>query len=186
MNISDKDVIDRLFSRDNDVLKAIAEKFGKLIKSISLNILSDYQEAEECENDTYLNLWNSIPPDCPDNLTAYIAKIARNISIDRLRYKLRSKRKGSVDALLSELDECIPATDDTAQSADDTLKNSINAFLSTLKERDRIIFMKRYFCCDSIKTIAKSQGISESNVTTILNRTRNKLKIHLNGDGIAV
>ncbi len=186
MNISEKEVIDRLFSRDNDVLNTLKEKFGKLIKSISMNILSDYHEAEECENDTYMKIWNNIPPDRPDNLISYIAKIARNISIDRLRYKLRGKRKGSVDALLSELDECIPATDDTAQSADDTLKKSINSFLSALKERDRIIFMKRYFCCESIKDIAKSQGISESNVTTILNRTRNKLKIHLQNDGIAV
>ena len=186
MDITDIRIIELFTSRSKEAVSALSKKYEKLCKSISYNILRNREDAEECVNDTYLKVWDSIPPAKPDNLMAYVCRIARNISLDKLRYNLRSKRNGSTDALLSELSECIPSTDNVEESADDTLKNAITDFLDGLSDRDRNIFVRRYFFCDDVKSISKRLGITETNVTTILNRTRNNLKKYLSDNGIAV
>ena len=186
MDITDIRIIELFTSRSKDAVSALSKKYEKLCRSISYNILRNREDAEECVNDTYLKVWDSIPPAKPDNLTAYVCRIARNISLDKLRYNLRSKRNGSTDALLSELSECIPSTDNVEESADDTLKNAITDFLDGLSDRDRNIFVRRYFFCEDVKSISKKLGVTETNVTTILNRTRNNLKKYLSDNGIAV
>ena len=186
MDITDIRIIELFTSRSKEAVSALSKKYEKLCKSISYNILRNREDAEECVNDTYLKVWDSIPPAKPDNLMAYVCRIARNISLDKLRYNLRSKRNGNTDALLSELSECIPSTDNVEESADDTLKNAITDFLDGLSDRDRNIFIRRYFFCDDVKSISKKLGVTETNVTTILNRTRNNLKKYLSDNGIAV
>ena len=186
MEVSDISIIELFNSRSEKAVSALAEKYGKLCKGISFNILSNKEDSEECVNDTYLKVWNSIPPTKPDNLMAYVCRVARNIALDKLRYNLRGKRSGKTDTLLSELSECIPSRENVEESADDTLKSAINTFLCSLSERDRKIFVRRYFFCDDIKSIAKLCEISETNVTTVLNRTRNNLKKYLSDNGIAV
>ena len=186
MDITDNRIIELFTSRSKEAVSALSKKYEKLCKSISYNILRNKEDAEECVNDTYLKVWDSIPPAKPDNLMAYVCRIARNISLDKLRYNLRSKRNGNTDALLSELSECIPSTDNVEESADDTLKNAITDFLDGLSDRDRNIFIRRYFFCDDVKSISKKLGVTETNVTTILNRTRNNLKKYLSDNGIAV
>lgn len=186
MDITDIRIIELFTSRSKEAVSALSEKYEKLCRSISYNILKNKEDAEECVNDTYLKVWDSIPPAKPDNLMAYVCRIARNISLDKLRYNLRSKRNGSTDALLSELSECIPSMDNVEESADDTLKNAITDFLDGLSDRDRNIFVRRYFFCDDVKSISKRLGVTETNVTTILNRTRNNLKKYLSDNGIAV
>lgn len=186
MDITDIRIIELFTSRSKEAVSALSKKYEKLCRSISYNILRNREDAEECVNDTYLKVWDSIPPAKPDNLTAYVCRIARNISLDKLRYNLRSKRNGNTDALLSELSECIPSTDNVEESADDTLKNAITDFLDGLSDRDRNIFVRRYFFCDDVKSISKRLGVTETNVTTILNRTRNNLKKYLSDNGIAV
>lgn len=184
--ISDSTIIDRLFERNQQALTDIKTKYGRLCRSISFNILKSQEDTEECENDTYLKVWNSVPPAKPDNLCAYICRIIRNISIDRLKYMTRQKRAAELDALLSELDESIPSADSTELCADDTLKCSINSFLASQSRQTRQIFIRRYFFCDSIKDIAKRYTVSESNVTTILSRARKKLLRQLEKDGINI
>ena len=186
MDNTDIRIIELFTSRSKEAVSALSKKYEKLCKSISYNILRNKEDAEECVNDTYLKVWDSIPPAKPDNLTAYVCRIARNISLDKLRYNLRSKRNGNTDALLSELSECIPSMDNVEESADDTLKNAITDFLDGLSDRDRKIFIRRYFFCDDVKSISKKLGVTETNVTTILNRTRNNLKKYLSDNGIAV
>lgn len=186
MDITDIRIIELFTSRSKEAVSALSKKYEKLCRSISYNILRNKEDAEECVNDTYLKVWDSIPPAKPDNLTAYVCRIARNISLDKLRYNLRSRRNGSTDALLSELSECIPSMDNVEESADDTLKNAITDFLDGLSDRDRNIFVRRYFFCDDVKSISKRLGVTETNVTTILNRTRNNLKKFLTDNGIAV
>lgn len=182
--ISDNEIIELLFSRSEKAVAQIKEKYGRMCRSISYNILHNSEDSEECENDAYLKIWNTIPPNRPDNLCAYILRIVRSAAIDKLRYNSRRCRSGETDALLSELNECIPASDNTELSADDSLKHSINDFLSDLSETPRAVFMRRYFYCDSIKDIANRFSISETNVTSILTRTRKKLKQQLISDGI--
>lgn len=143
MDITDIRIIELFTSRSKEAVSALSKKYEKLCKSISYNILRNREDAEECVNDTYLKVWDSIPPAKPDNLMAYVCRIARNISLDKLRYNLRSKRNGNTDALLSELSECIPSTDNVEESADDTLKNAITDFLDGLSDRDRNIFVRR-------------------------------------------
>lgn len=186
MDITDIRIIELFTNRSKEAVSALSKKYEKLCRSISYNILRNREDAEECVNDTYLKVWDSIPPAKPDNLMAYVCRIARNISLDKLRYNLRSKRNGNTDALLSELSECIPSTDNVEESADDTLKNAITDFLDGLSDRDRNIFVRRYFFCDDVKSISKKLGVTETNVTTILNRTRNNLKKYLSDNGIAV
>lgn len=186
MDNTDIRIIELFTSRSKEAVSALSKKYEKLCRSISYNILRNKEDAEECVNDTYLKVWDSIPPAKPDNLMAYVCRIARNISLDKLRYNLRSKRNGSTDALLSELSECIPSMDNVEESADDTLKNAITDFLDGLSDRDRNIFVRRYFFCDNVKSISKRLGVTETNVTTILNRTRNNLKKYLSDNGIAV
>ena len=135
MDISDKKNLELLESRSEQSLKYLADKYGGLCASISYNMLRSKSDSEEVTNDTYMKLWNSIPPEKPRNLCA-IAKTVRNISLDKLRYNTRSKRCGETDALLSELEECIPASDNTEKEADNNeLKNILNSFIGILDER---------------------------------------------------
>lgn len=180
MNISDKKITALLESRSEQALKLLSEKYGGLCTTISYNVLGNRSDSEEVVNDTYMKVWNTIPPEKPHNLCAYIAKIVRNLSLDKLRYNSRSKRQGETDALLSELEECIPATDDTERSVENNeLRSALNAFIAELDERTRKIFILRYFACFSISEISEKSDISETNVTSILSRTRTKLKKYL-------
>lgn len=180
MDISDKKITALLESRSEQALKLLSEKYGRLCSSISYNVLGNRSDSEEVTNDTYMKVWNTIPPEKPHNLCAYIAKIVRNLSLDKLRYNTRSKRCGETDALLSELEECIPATDNTERSAENNeLKNTLNSFIGTLDERTRKIFVLRYFACYSIADISQRLALTETNITSILSRTRNKLRKYL-------
>jgi RNA polymerase sigma factor (sigma-70 family) len=173
MNISDKNITTLLESRNEQALKLLSEKYGGLCSSISYNVLGNRSDSEEVTNDTYMKVWNTIPPEKPRSLCAYVAKIVRNLSLDKLRYNNRSKRCGETDALLSELEECIPATDNTEKSAENNeLKSVLNAFLAQL-------FVLRYFACYSIADISERLAITETNTTSILSRTRNKLRKYL-------
>ena len=116
-----------------------------------------------------------------------MAKIVRNLSLDKLRYNNRSKRCGETDALLSELEECIPATDNTEKSAENNeLKSVLNTFLAQLDERTRKIFVLRYFACYSIADISERLAITETNTTSILNRTRTKLRKYLSDKDVYI
>ena len=177
MNISDKNITTLLESRNEQALKLLSEKYGGLCSSISYNVLGNRSDSEEVTNDTYMKVWNTIPPEKPRSLCAYVAKIVRNLSLDKLRYNNRSKRCGETDALLSELEECIPATDNTEKSAENNeLKSVLNTFLAQLDERTRKIFVLRYFACYSIADISERLAITETNTTSILNRTRTTLR----------
>ena len=180
MDISDKKITTLLESRSEQALKLLSEKYGGLCSSISYNVLGNRSDSEEVTNDTYMKVWNTIPPEKPRSLCAYVARIVRNLALDRLRYNTRSKRCGETDALLSELEECIPATDSTEKSAENNeLKSVLNDFLAQLDDRTRKIFILRYFACYSISDISEKSDVSETNVTSILSRTRTKLRKYL-------
>lgn len=187
MNISDKKITTLLESRSELALKLLSEKYGGLCSSISYNVLGSRSDSEEVTNDTYMKVWNTIPPEKPRSLCAYVAKIVRNLSLDKLRYNTRSKRCGETDALLSELEECIPATDNTEKSAENNeLKSVLNTFLAQLDECTRKIFVLRYFACYSIADISERLAITETNTTSILNRTRTKLRKYLSDKDVYI
>lgn len=182
--MEDRDIIEMYFARDERAIAETSDKYGGYCGSIAMNILSSREDTEECLNDTWLRAWNSIPPHRPNVLRVFLGKITRNLALDKYRARTAEKRAGGEFAVsLDELDECV-GTIDEGESAE--IGESISRFLRTQSKETRSIFVCRYFYCDSIGDIARRFGISEAKVKTLLFRTRNKLKIHLEGEGIKV
>lgn len=179
--MQDLQIINALCERDENALGEISEKFGKLCMQVAYNVLGNREEAEECVNDTYLNVWESIPPARPDNLRAFICKITRNISLNRLKYNSAQKRSPGSLISLSDLDEKIGVTPDYEELGD-----ILDRFLRTEKPESRIIFMRRYWFMDSIEEIAMMYNYSESKVKSLLYRTRGRLEKFLKKEGIDI
>ncbi len=178
------DQIVRLFGeRDERALRATANQYGDLCRSIARNILGNESDAEECVNDLYLHLWNAIPPAEPTNLKVFACRIIRNLAINRLIYNRRQKRDHRQVILLSEIETDLP---DSALAAgeDPELGHLISEFLKVEKESIRKVFVRRYFLSESIAQIAEQYGYSESKVTSMLFHTRKKLREYLNERGI--
>lgn len=184
--LSDEQIVELFFAREEAAIKNVDVKYGKYLHTIAANVLSDCEDCEECKNDTYLALWNNIPPDRPGNFKAYAAKIIRNISINRYKEKVRQKRIPSEYTVsLEELAECVPDKNDVESVYDaKRLQQVINSFTLSLSHRKRYIFICRYFCGDPIHIIASSLKISGSMVFYELSHIRKQLKIILEEEGI--
>lgn len=185
MFLEDEKIIDLYFSRDEAAVTATQRKYGRYLHTISWNVLRSEEDAEECVNDTYMRAWNAIPPTHPDNLKAFLAKIVRNLSLNRLESENAKKRGGSeTDAALEELEECIADRRNVESEVDGKLlAESINAFLGTLPEKYRVVFMQRYFYLYPVNVIAEKNGYTVSNVKSLLFRARNRLKDYLKEEG---
>lgn len=184
--MEDSRILELFNRRDEAAVRAVAEKYGALCASVSRNILQNSEDVEECLNDTYLKAWESIPPAHPERLSSYLAKIAKNISLNRYKSEHREKRGGGESMLVfEELEELEPfAANSVAETAErNELLAEINRFLGRLKKEKRIIFVRRYWYCDEISELAAAFGISESNVYAILSRTRAELKKYLKKRG---
>lgn len=184
--MEDKKIIELYFNRAESAITETSTKYGQFLHSISMNIVHSLQDAEECVNDTYLHIWKSIPPTNPLSLKAYLGSIVRNLSLDRYKKRFAGKRaQGEFRLLLSELEDCIA----TAPTPETELENreialQINAFLRTLPKEKRLLFVRRYYYCDDIKTLSKSLGYSESKAKSSLFHIRKALQKHLEKEGI--
>ncbi len=176
--MEDKEIIALFFKRDEIALKETALKYGKLVFRLADNILHCSEDSRECVNDTYFALWNTIPPNNPDVLVSFICRIARNISIKKLRAKTAKKRSGN-NLPVSEIEYelCDYSFEDKIDAR--ALGRKIDSFLDLIDEESRVIFIKRYWFCDEIADIALSVGLSEGTVYQKLSRTRKKLKRYL-------
>lgn len=186
--MDDSTLLKLYFARNELAVEATEEKYGAYCHAIAYRILGDEEDAEETVNDTWLQAWNSIPPQQPRYFRAYLAKLTRNLAFDRYRKLTAEKRGGtSLCAALEELESCLPS-EETAESALDgkELRASIEAFLNTLSSREEEIFLRRYFYVEQIADIAAHFDLKESNVLTILSRTRKKLKKNLTKEGYSV
>lgn len=183
--LDDNKIVELYLSRDETAIKQTFENYGTRIRSLANNIVKDLQTAEECENDTYLEAWRTIPPHEPRTyLFAFLARITRHISLNICRDRNRLKRSAFICELSTEMEQCIPSPDDTECRIDDIiLKDAINNFLATLDEEKRNIFLRRYWFLDSIADISKRYAISESKVKTTLFRCRNQLREYLEKEG---
>lgn len=184
--MEDKAIIDLYVKRSENAISETEKKYSSFCLSIAYNILRDNGESEECTNDTYLKLWNSIPPQIPAILKNYIAKIARNTALQFYRMKHRLKRGGdTVEIALSEIAECVDMTNDVESETDvKETSQEIAVFLDSLDSSRRIVFLLRYWSFMSVKEIAERQRISEASVRTSLHRTRNQLKKYLKEKGL--
>ena len=175
--MDDKPIIRLLFDRSEQALAHLARKFGPRLFLTARNILGDDQDAEECVNDTYLALWNAIPPAAPEPLTPYVLRTGKNIALNRLRARNTQKRGGYVLSL-EELAGTVPAPEQDAQ-----LGKALNQWLSTLSKRDRVIFLRRHWFGDGVKDIAKALGTTENAVSLRLHRLKQQLKTYLIQEG---
>ncbi len=176
--MEDKAIVALYFQRNTDAIRQSAERYGNYCKAIARNILQNEQDEEECVNDALLSAWNSIPPNRPENLGAYLGKLTRGKAIDRWRSLRREKRGGSsVTLALEEIAEVIPAGGGPEQELfRKELTRAIHRFLDSLGETERNVFLCRYWYFEEIGGICASFNFSRSKVESMLHRTREKLK----------
>lgn len=184
-DMDDRNIIELFFARDEKALSESQKKYGRYCQSISRNILSSDEDAEEVLNDTLLSAWNSIPPEEPKSLKTYLGTLARNLSLDRYRKMKAEKRSGGeVSLCLEEAEEFLADTKSISEEYERReFVKFLNNFLYSLPERECDIFVRRYFYCDSTADIARRFGIKEPNVLVILSRTRKSLKKALQKGG---
>lgn len=185
--MEDKAIIDLYFERKEEALKATDQKYSGYLKKVIGGILNQKEDIEECLNDTYMAVWNRIPPERPISFRAFVAKIARYTAFNKYDY-ISAKRRNSVfDVILSELEECLSVGDPVEKELEaGILRDALNSFLYSLEKEKRLVFLRRYWFGDSIGVIADNFGLSESKVKTMLFRLRGQLKEHLKKEGIAV
>ena len=186
--MEDENIIDLYLQRDESAISHTSDKYGRRLNALAKHITDDAGTADECENDTYMETWNRIPPNEPrDHFYPFLAAIVRHISLNRCEKNNALKRKGQLVDLGEELEMCIAAPDNTEAVIDDmALKESLNRFLRSLDEDKRNIFVRRYFFTDSISELAERSGYSESKLKSMLLRMREKLREQLGKDGIIV
>lgn len=186
--MEDFEIIELFLKRDENAIAQTQNKYGKYCHSIAYSILHDVQDCEETLNDTYLATWNSIPPHHPEVLSTYLGKICRRLSINKWRMKNADKRGGGhITLSLDELEECIPDQKSIREELDaKLLAETIDEFLSQMKENDRRMFVCRYWYFDSIEDIASRFGFSQSKVKMSLKRTRDKLRDYLIKEGLII
>ena len=182
--MDDDKIVSLYWQRNETAINETQLKYGKYIFSIANGILHSTQDAQECENDTYLALWTSIPPGRPDVLSAFIGKIVRRISINKWKSNTAQKRGGGEIVLaLEELDNCVDANNTENTYEQQELTWVLNQFLSSLSETERNVFLCRYWYMDSIKAISEYSGFTQSKITSMLHRTRDKLRKRLSEEG---
>lgn len=181
--MDDNRILALFWQRAEYAITAVAETYGARLYATAKNILHDHHDAEECVNDTYLALWNSIPPQRPIPLLTYASRITRNIALNRLRSSRAECRRSDYDLSLDELAACIGSRSLEEEMDVRFLGRQINAFLGTLSKENRKLFLKRYWFGDSVQEIAKNCHLSENTVSVRLNRIRNKLKDYLTQEG---
>ena len=178
--IDDEKIIEMFFERSEQGIRELDIKYGKICHNLSYNIVNSRQDAEECVNDAYLGAWNAIPPVKPDPLLTYICKIVRNISLNLYHRKEAAKRSSHYTIAMEEIEACIAATNAVEAEIEAVeLAHSIERFLDTLTDENRVLFMRRYWFSDSCRDIAGFMGLTEKNVSVRLTRIREKLRQYL-------
>lgn len=179
--IDDKKIVELFFTRSEIAITELDTKYGKLCQKLSYSILNNHQDTEECVNDAYLGVWNTIPPKRPDSLQAYICKIVRNLSLKQY-YKNTAVKRGSIhEVAMQEIEAYLPsATTVEEEIAAKDLAHIIESFLDCLTVENRVVFMLRYAYSDTYADIAKCVGLSEKTVSVRLTRMRKQLKSYLN------
>lgn len=181
--MDDNRIIELYFARDERAIEETKLKYSRLLLSIAGGILGDLTAAEECENDTYLRTWDSIPPVRPTYFAAYIGRITRNLALNRIRYMKRHNPPEMI-LIMDELSEIVGEGEDLDERID--LGDALSGFLADLEPTRRRIFIQRYFYMMSAREIAVEQGLRTGTVRSVLSRTRNLLREYLCERGIVI
>lgn len=183
--MNDREIVGLFLERDESAIKAVSDKYMSYCSKIAANILGSYDEAEDCVNEAFMKAWESIPPHEPEMLSTYLGRLTRNIAINRRRRTLAGKRgRGEAEVVFEELSELIKGGESAERAHDlNELVREINAFLRTLPEMKRNIFICRYWYCDSVAEIAAEFAVSKNKVYITLNRVRKGLREYLRKRG---
>ena len=184
--MNDPEIIELYFKRDEKAIEETDAKYGKLCYRIAYSILNNHEDSEECVNDTYLGVWNAIPPTRPNNFVAFVCRITRNLSLNHLEKMSRQKRSAAIVVSLDELAEVLPDDSIADGLSNEYIGKAISNFLRSENEVNRNVFMRKYYFFDSIGDISKRFGFSESKVKSMLFHTRNKLKEYLIKEGVGI
>lgn len=185
--MEDAGIIALYWARNTRAIDESQRKYGTFCTRLSENILSSREDAEECVSDTWLRAWDTMPPQKPRSLRAYLGRIVRNLSLDRWRAGQAQKRGGGMEQLLGELDECVPGPG----SAEDAVENReiarcIDQWLAGLAREDRVVFVRRYWYGQQVKELARRNGCAPEKMAQRLYRLRQGLRKALEQEGITV
>ncbi len=180
--MEDHDIIALYFARNEQAIRETADKYGEFCEGVAMGILGNRQDAEECVSDAYLRTWNSIPPKHPSSLKAFLAKITRNLSIDRVRHRHIARHDSDLELMLSELEPYLPAREEEESA----LTELLDGFLTGLEPLERKLFMGRYWHGYPVNRLAEHYGLSPNAVSLRLHRTREKLRGYLEQGGFTV
>ena len=183
--MDDNEIIELFFARDECAIESASRVYGAYCTAIAKNILDDQGAAEECVNDTWLRCWQSIPPQRPRSLKSFAGRIARNLALSARRESTAQKRGGGqVRLALEELGEVVSGSDTPEGALDrQAFRAALDGFLAGLPERNRNLFLRRYWYLDSVEALAGRFSMSRTQVTTTLYRLRGKLRVHLQQEG---
>ena len=185
--MNDLEIVELFWAREEAALAETDRKYRGYLMKIAVNILNNSEDGSEAVNDTYLKAWNAIPPHKPSVLSAFLGRITRQLSIDRLRAKTREKRGGSEYLLsLDELCDCTGGGDPVRDYETAELAKAISAYLRSITREKRAVFVWRYYFCEPIKDICDRLGESEGKVKSMLYRIRQGLKQHLEKEGFDI
>ena len=183
--MDDSQIIELYFARSEKAIMETDIKYGRLCRYIAVNILANTEDGEECVNDTYFGIWNSVPPQKPGRFSAFVGKITRNLALKKYEYCTAAKRNPNVALSLSELEECVSGRESVEEELENKrIETVISDFLERQEEEKRIIFIRRYWYFEPIAEICRHSGFSQSKVTSMLHYTRIKLKAYLEKEGI--
>ena len=185
--MEDNQIIELFKNRSEQAINELSQKYGLVCKKVANNILNDQRDTEECINDAYLGVWNTIPPQEPNPLLSYVGRIVRNLAINKYHANTAKKRNSNFAVALDELENCFCQADSVENEFNAReIARFIDEFLSSLDKKNRILFVRRYWCSDSIDSLAKLFNTSKHNVSVRLSRTREKLKIYLVKKGVSL
>ena len=185
--MDDQQIIELFFQRSERAIVELIKKYGVMLDRIAKQILGNVQDTEECMNDVYLAVWNTIPPQKPNSLFTYICRITRNLAIKKYHSNAAKKRKNNYNAALEELGDCFASSSNVEGEIDaKETGRIINEFLAALDRDSRVLFVRRYWYSDSINDLAKLFHTNNHNISARLSRIRKKLKIYLREEGVSL
>ena len=183
--MEDSKIIKLFFDRSEEAITELSEKYGKVCKSVAENILNNHRDSEECVNDAFLAVWNTIPPQHPEHLLSYVCRIVRNLAVKKFHANTAQKRNSIYDVALDEIKECFPSSvsvEDEIEAIE--VSRAIDRFLESMDKQNRILFVRRYFYSDSVEELAELFRTSKHNISVRLSRMRKKLKKYLIKEGV--
>ena len=184
--MTDSQIVALFWERNEDAIRETDRAYGHKLFALSHRILHSRQDAEESVSDTYMKTWETVPPQRPVCFYAYLAKLCRNFSLARIQWQSAAKRSAGIVTLTREMEECIPDRSQERKLENEEIGALLNAFLESISQESRMIFLRRYWYADSIEEIAARYRISQSKVKTQLHRTRKRLQVFLEKEGITV